>query len=260
MSPKRSFLEIILDEVDKSLIIDKSDDVTLLPGFLIEAGEGMFTCDNHISIDCYVNEVLSHTAAHLHSYTSASQRIQKSKKDQKEKNVSKERLLQEYAYICEEAYLSGSNEINLNPSVENQTLSSNLRLRSVGLIRVDKIHNASSGKILKVLFDTGSDKTLINMHALPKQAVPAKDKNPSNITGLHNTKPLDRYVMLEGIQFPEFAPTSKVAKAIKAIVYNNNDSNYDVIIGMDVLQPLGYKIDCGTLTVSWNEVSILFGH
>ena len=27
---------------------------------------------------------------------------------------------------------------------------------------------------------------------------------------------------------------------------------------MDVLQPLGFKIDCATLTISWNEVSIPF--
>jgi hypothetical protein len=126
---EKELLEIILNKVDKNLVIDKGDDVPLLPGFLSEAGEGMFTCDNHISIDCYVNEVLSHTPAHLHSYTSALQRIQKNKKDQKEKNAPNERLLQEYAYMCEEAYLSGNHEINLNPSVENQTLSSTRRLR-----------------------------------------------------------------------------------------------------------------------------------
>ena len=56
------------------------------------------------------------------------------------------------------------------------------------------------------------------------------------------------------MHFPEFAPTSKVAQADKAIVRNNTDSNYEVI----VLQPLGFKIDCATFTISWNEVSIPF--
>jgi hypothetical protein len=155
-------------------------------------------------------------------------------------------LLQEYAFMCEDAYQIGGYEINLKPSIINPILSA-LRLRSVGLARIDKIHNSPSGKVLKVLFDTGSDKTLINRRALSKQAIPAKDDTPSRITGLHDTKPLDRYVILQGIQFPEFAPTSKVAQAIKAIVFDNKESNYDIIIGMDVLQPLGFKIDCATL-------------
>jgi hypothetical protein len=58
-------------------------------------------------------------------------------------------------------------------------------------MRVNKIHNSPSGKVLKVLFDTGSDKTLTNKSALSKQAIPAKDKDPPNITGLHNTKHKD---------------------------------------------------------------------
>jgi hypothetical protein len=254
-------LEVVLGGVD-NLVIEGDDDVAMLPGLLNETGDGTFTCNDccNIATDCYVNEALSHT--HLHSFTSAAQRVHSKKKKDKEINESIDRLLQEYSYMCVETYLNGGPEISallVNPVVTSpQSVDSALKLRSVGLMRVDKIHNAPSGQILKVLFDTGSDKTLINMRALPKQAVPAKDKNPPNITGLHNTKPLDQFVMLEGIQFPEFTSTSKVAKAVKAIVYNNNDSNYDAIIGMDVLQPLGFKIDCSTLTISWNEFSVPF--
>ena len=64
--------------------------------------------------------------------------------------------------------------------------------------------------------------------------------------------------MLDGIQFPEFSPTTKVAKSIKASVFDNEHSSYDVIIGMDVMQPLGFNINCSTLTISWNEHTIPF--
>jgi Aspartyl protease len=144
-------------------------------------------------------------------------------------------VLQDYAYMCEEAYLSGSHELNLEPLVSDEPVSSSLRLRSVGLIKIDKIQNSPSQRILRVLFDTGSDKTLINKRALPKQAISAKDPSPSNITGVHGTKPLNHFVMLNGMQFPEFAPTTKVAKPIKAIVFDNEESSYDVILRMDVL-------------------------
>jgi hypothetical protein len=56
--------------------------------------------------------------------------------------------------------------------------------------------------------------------------------------------------MLDGIHFPEFSPTTKVAKSIKAAVFDNKHSSYDVIIGIDVMQPLGFQIDCSTLTIS----------
>jgi Aspartyl protease len=225
----------------------------MIAGTLNELCEGTFTCDSHIDIDCYVNEVLSsshHTADQLHAYPLEQE------SECKDNDVFIDSLLHDYALVCEEAYLSGSSNINLKPTV-NQTQTA-LRLRSVGHMRVNRIHNSPSGKVLKVLFDTGSDKTLINKSALPKQAIPAKDKNPPNITRLHDTKPLDRYVMLDGIHFPEFSPTTKVAKSIKAAVFDNKHSSYDVIIGMDIMQPLGFRIDCSTLTISWNENTIPF--
>jgi hypothetical protein len=64
--------------------------------------------------------------------------------------------------------------------------------------------------------------------------------------------------MLDGIHFPEFSPTTKVAKSIKAAVFDNKHLSYDVIIGMDIMQPLGFQINCSTLTISWNENTIPF--
>ena len=159
-------------------------DEAMLAGTLNEPCEGTFTCDSYVHIDCQVNEVLSssHHTANLHAYP-----IQES---EQQNDFSIDSMLNDYALVCEEAYLSGSSNINLKPNVHPTQTA--LRLRSVGLMRVNKIHNSPSGKVLKVLFDTGSDKTLINRSALPKQAIPAKDKNPPNITGLHDTKPLDR--------------------------------------------------------------------
>jgi hypothetical protein len=163
-------------------------------------------------------------------------------------------VLQDYAYMCEEAYLSGSLNLTLEPFVitDESSSPSLLHLPSIGLMKVNSIHKLPLHCIQKVLFDMGSDISLINKHALPKQAISAKDPVPSCIIGLHGSKPLDCFVWLNGMQFPEFSPTTKVAKPIKAIVFNNPESNYDVIVGMDILQPIGFRIDCATLTISWN--------
>jgi hypothetical protein len=141
----------------------------MIAGTLNELCEGMFTCDSYVDIDCYVNEVLSsshHTADQLHAYPLEQE-------SECENDLFIESLLQDHALVCEEAYLASSSNINLKPHIyPTQTA---LRLRSVGLMRVTRIHNAPSGKVLKVLFDTGSGKMLINKSALPNQTIPAKD-------------------------------------------------------------------------------------
>jgi hypothetical protein len=76
-----------------------------------------------------VNEVLSsshHTANQLHAYPLE----QESEHENNELFV--ESMLQDYALVYEDAYLSGSSDINPKPFV-NQTQKA-LRLRSVGLM------------------------------------------------------------------------------------------------------------------------------
>ena len=110
---------------------------------------------------------------------------------------------------------------------------------------------------LKVLFDSGSDTTLLNRRALPKGANP-RLVEPVAMTGVNSTKAHDQIVLLEGITFPEFSPTKKVSGPIEARVFDNPNSAYDVILGMDVLQVLGIDISCTTKTIVWDEERIPF--
>ena len=56
----------------------------------------------------------------------------------------------------------------------------------------------------------------------------------------------------------EFSPTKKIPGPMKAIVYKNNDSPYDLIISMDMLQLLGIDINTSTKTGSWDRNTISF--
>ena len=120
---------------------------------------------------------------------------------------------------------------------------------------VQGIHH---GKLLRVLFDTGSDITLINKRALPKNAKPSIKRDQQAVTGVHGTKPLNREVFLEDTSFPEFSPTQKVPGPIRATVFDNEDSAYDIIVGMDLMQTLGIDVRCKTKTVEWNDMIIPF--
>ena len=49
-------------------------------------------------------------------------------------------------------------------------------------------------------------------------------------------------VVIKDISFPEFSPTQRVDKALQAYIYDQTNSPYDVILGLDVLKPLGIDI------------------
>ena len=111
-----------------------------------------------------------------------------------------------------------------------------------------KIQKNDSGQPLKILFDTGSDKTMFNLRALPKGTSP-KTVDGQRVVGVHGVELLNREVLLEDICLPEFSATQRVAGPIRAVIFNNKESTYDVIIGMDVMQVLGIVVDCATKTI-----------
>jgi hypothetical protein len=92
-----------------------------------------------------------------------------------------------------------------------------------------------------VLFDSGSDQTFIKLIALPKGAV-AKTVTALKVTTIQGIDKVFQQVILKDLTFPEFSPMQRIDKAIIAYVYDHKDSPYDVIIGLDVLVPLGIDV------------------
>ena len=86
----------------------------MVAGTLNESCEGTLTCNSYVDIDCYVNEVWSsshHTADQLHTYHLEQE------SECENNDLFIESLLQDYVLVCEEAYLTGSSNINLKPNV-----------------------------------------------------------------------------------------------------------------------------------------------
>ena len=153
-----------------------------------------------------------------------------------------------------ELYEAGVDGVSLNPIVDELQ---SLRLRAISIMNIAKVQKTPTHAPFRVLFDTGADLTMFNRNALPKGARPANGKD-HNVSGIHGMQLMNQEVMLEDIVFPEFSATQKVPGPIRAIVFQNDHSNYDVILGMDVLQPLGFKIDCDTNTIQWNDNIVPF--
>ena len=128
------------------------------------------------------------------------------------------------------------------------------QLKPIGLIKAKSIQFMNSNKVLKVLFDTGSDTTFISRKALPKGCNPKTVTN-FEVMGIGGKKPHNQSVVLKDIIFPEFSPTRKIDKTIKAIVLED-ECPYDIILGVDVMVPLGIDVSCTTQTISWSDLKV----
>ena len=161
-----------------------------------------------------------------------------------------------FVSLCEESYTTGLDEITLNMPYD---ITSPLRLRAISIATVELVQNVPSKRPLRVLFDSGSDKTLWNRKALPKGVMPHTLKNGgSRVTGVHGTECLSHEVLFSGLSFPEFSSTRRVPGPIRATVFDNPDSNYDIIIGLDLLMLLGIDVRSSTRTIEWQSKTIAF--
>ena len=120
-----------------------------------------------------------------------------------------------------------------------------------------KINGILTNKLFRVLFDTGSDKTFVNLRVLPN-GISCTRVKPISVRTMHTTSKLDRQVLLQHITLPEFSPTQRIDKPLSAYVFDKTNSPYDLIMGLDVLVPLGIDISCSTQRVTWMQAVIPF--
>ena len=154
--------------------------------------------------------------------------------------------------ITEDAFTNGGYDDIEIKDITNPI--SNLRLKPIGVAVVNTIQGHTSSKPLKVLFDTGSDKTFVNRRILPKGAN-GKTVSNSMFSTINGVKTINQQVELEGIILPEFSPTKKIDKPMSALVFED-EGLYDIIFGLDFLVPVGIEISCLTQTISWDNVKV----
>ena len=118
-------------------------------------------------------------------------------------------------------------------------------------MEIDTIGTITSQKLLKVLFDPGSTKTVISQKALPEVTVPTKLVNTKNVTTLAGTMKTNEMVHLHSIKFPKFDKKRRF-KEQKALVFDQK-CRYDIILGSDFLTKIGIGILYSTGTMEWLE-------
>jgi hypothetical protein len=67
---------------------------------------------------------------------------------------------------------------------------------------------------------------------------------------------VNQKVVLEELTLPEFYATQRIDKKVSAYVFDQPSSPYDLVLGLDLLVPLGINISCSTQTISWLDESV----
>ena len=114
---------------------------------------------------------------------------------------------------------------------------------------VKTVNDKTSLRLLKVLFDGGSDATLINQRCLPKNVKlnPLSDAIQNRtILGSMGTH---SYVNLKGLTLPEF-DSNKQVPSHQALVFDA-DIRYDLIMGRDFLEKIGIRCNHDTKEICW---------
>jgi hypothetical protein len=63
-------------------------------------------------------------------------------------------------------------------------------------------------------------------------------------------------VVLEELTLAEFSATQRIDKKVSAYVFDKPSSPYDLVLGLDLLVPLGIDISCSTQTIPWLDESV----
>jgi hypothetical protein len=113
-----------------------------------------------------------------------------------------------------------------------------------------------ANNLLKVIFDSGSDKTIFKRSSLPQGIKPSTGKK-RKVSGVNASSVIDQDVLLTDITLPEFSSSQCIAGPLRAIVMNM-DTQYDLIIGMDVVQVIGLDLHNSSQTIVWNGIHVPF--
>ena len=117
------------------------------------------------------------------------------------------------------------------------------------LLLCKRIQNKTYIRILNVLLDTGSTRTMINSTALPKGSTPIVLRDGIKSQTIAGNFGSRRQVTLDSITLPEFDKGNKI-KQQTALVFDAT-CKYDIILGRDFLNKAGIIIDFADKKIKW---------
>ena len=132
------------------------------------------------------------------------------------------------------------------------------QLVPISLATMHQLSGVSSLTPLVVLFDCGSQLSFPKCSKVPKECTISTVEQP--VRGLTGTSHLTEEVTLTGITLPEFSASKRIDSSLRCLLLDEQqeDSTYDMILGLDFLCAVGIDILCRQKQLQWNEVTLAF--
>ena len=142
----------------------------------------------------------------------------------------------------------------LDPKCSPVKPRDDIMLAPTSMMLAASISSATHTRPLRVLFDSGGAKTMINQRALPSECQPRYIGNqaPMRTTaGVFHPKSV---VWIRGMRLPEFNKNIIIQEQ-KAFVFES-ECRYDVILGSDFLRMTGIDILYSTAMIEWMGIQV----
>ena len=138
------------------------------------------------------------------------------------------------------------------------TFSPSTQLVPISLATVQQFSGVSAPTPLVVLFDSGSQLSFLKRSKVPKECEISTVAQP--VRGLTGTSHLTEEVTLTGITLPEFSASKRIDSSLRCLLLDEHqeDSTYDMILGLDFLCAVGIDILCRQKQLKWDEATMAF--
>ena len=140
----------------------------------------------------------------------------------------------------------------------SNTFSPSSQLVPISLATVQQFSGVSAPTPLVVLFDSGSQLSFLKCSKVPKECEISTVAQP--VRGLTGTLHLTEEVTLMGITLPEFSASKRIDSSLRCLLLDKHqeDSTYDMILGLDFLCAVGINILCCQKQLKWDEATMAF--
>ena len=140
----------------------------------------------------------------------------------------------------------------------SSTFSPSSQLVPISLATVHQFLGVSSPTPLVVLFDCGSQLSFLKRSKVPKDCEKVTVEQP--VRGLTGTSHLTEEVTLTEITLPEFSASKRIDSSLRCLLLDERqeDSTYDLILGLDFLCAVGIDILCSRKQLQWDDATLAF--
>jgi hypothetical protein len=130
---------------------------------------------------------------------------------------------------------------------KNETPESICTVNTIGAIR--------SRQLFRILLDSGASCCLIKRSSLPMGVVLKDLSTGKNINTLSGHVMAQQVVTMRDIRLPEFDKNRRISQQ-KALVFDNDNCRYDMILGTNFLSKTGIKLDYDRGKMLWYDSTL----